>query len=264
MDHVRRAEKLDASFRELCMGRANIGDIEIDDRLWTARVFRLGQEQANSIAIEKGEIAKGIEMPKTEHIAIPTSGFLNVPNGTRDLGNRSQRQAAYHHGLLLKKAAVATYAGPLPKLAPTGELEFLQYVGDVVFHCIRAHALTSRNFTIREAVSHRLSHAPFPWGQEIVITRPTAGLICWHEAYVIRLDTDLPYPPAGFARKARGEDILGPKMIRSTMCYRERIADGHDRSVANQACSGSILDSASQSQVRLPDRSRGSSCSKSF
>jgi len=74
------------------MGRADIGHVEIDDRFWTAAgIFPLGQEQADSIAIEKSEIAEGVEVLQAQHLAVPPLGFLNVPNGTRDLGYRSQR-----------------------------------------------------------------------------------------------------------------------------------------------------------------------------
>src|SRR5580704_4347592 len=90
MDHMWRAQKFDASLYQIRMGHANIGYVEIDDRLCAAAVFRLGQEQANSVAIEKSEIAKGIEVPKTKHFAVPLLGFLNIQDGTRDLGNRSQ------------------------------------------------------------------------------------------------------------------------------------------------------------------------------
>ena len=38
----------------------------------------------------------------------------------------------------------------------------------------------SGRLTIGEPVPHRFSHAPFRRSQEVVVTRPTAGLICWH------------------------------------------------------------------------------------
>ena len=161
---------------------------------------------------KKGEIAEGIEMLQTEHLGVPTLSFLNVSNGARDLRNRPQRESACHHELLFEKAAVATHAGPVPKLVPTRELEFLQYVCDVVFHRIRTHTLPARYFRIGEPVPHSLSHAPFRRGQEIVITRPTAGLICWHEAYGIKPGPYLPSPSVRTASGDTPEDIGGNRL----------------------------------------------------
>ena len=85
MDQVWRAQKFDAPLHVICMGRANIGYVEVDDRLWAAGFLRLGQEQADTPAIEKGEITEGIKVFKTSTSTVPRLGFLNVPNGTRDL-----------------------------------------------------------------------------------------------------------------------------------------------------------------------------------
>jgi hypothetical protein len=40
---------------------------------------------------------------------------------------------------------------------------------------------------------HSFSHAPLRGGKEVAITGATAGLSCWHGAYVIRQETYLPY-----------------------------------------------------------------------
>jgi len=65
----------------------------------------------------------------------------------------------------------------------------------VVFHGIRGHALKSGDFRIAEPVPHSFSYAPFRRRQEVVITGAAAALFWGHEAYVIRPDTYLPYPP---------------------------------------------------------------------
>ena len=76
----------------------------------------------------------------------------------------------------------------------------MQYVCDVVFHRIRAHALKSRHFRIGESMPYRFCHAPFRRCKQIVIPRSTAGLFCWHGTHLIRQVADFPYPPLPVAR----------------------------------------------------------------
>jgi len=81
---------------------------------------------------------------------------------------------------LMVDKAVATHAGPMSKLVATRKFELLKNVCHVVFHCIRAHALKSRDFRIGESVPHSFSDAPFRRRQEVVITGPTAETFCCH------------------------------------------------------------------------------------
>jgi len=67
---------------------------------------------------------------------------------------------------------------------------------------------------------HSFSHAPFRRRKDVVIAGPTAGLLCWHEAYAIRPGIYLPYPLPEVARQTRrhsGSTVfggLGPEPLR--------------------------------------------------
>ena len=46
-------------------------------------------------------------------------------------------------------------------MATTLEAELLQYVADVVLHCVHAHVEPSRDLRIGQSVAHALGHLPF-------------------------------------------------------------------------------------------------------
>lgn len=66
----------------------------------------------------------------------------------------------------------------MPQFIPTREFEFLQYVGDVILHCVGAHALQAGYFRVRQSVPNCFGHTPFRGCQKIVVTGAPAGLSC--------------------------------------------------------------------------------------
>jgi hypothetical protein len=164
-----RVGKLDSTSLEFGICPSDILHAKIEQGLSEKHGIRFTQKKPNTIAIEKRQLAEGVQVFEAEDSPIPSFRLRDVAHRTRNLPDTANQKWLLHIHSFPLEGATHRNPKPFPQLLAAAETELRKRVPDMKLYGVRTDASPPCDLAIRHAVLDRMRDGPLGWRQYIVM-----------------------------------------------------------------------------------------------